>query len=248
MKRMIHVHDLTVSYGKKKHRMPAVKGISFDVYAGECVGFIGANGAGKSTTLKTLMGFIYADRGVAEVCGERAGTPQGRTSIGYLPELALYYPFLKADELLELYGTLGGMSHPQLRRRIPGLMQQVGLAGHEQELLRTFSKGMQQRLGIAQALMTNPELLILDEVSSGLDPLGRYDLRNILHDLKQSGTTIFFSSHELTEVEALCDRVILIDQGRILREVSQAQLQAIGRERSLESFFIAEVRGRENQP
>lgn len=239
---MIHVKDLTVSYGKKQDRVPAVCEVSFDVFAGECVGFIGANGAGKSTTLKTLMGFTHADSGIAEVCGHPAGDPEGRRSIGYLPEVALYYPFMKARELLHLYGGLGGMEKNALKAAVPKVLKLVGLEGKENDLLRTFSKGMQQRLGIAQALITEPELLVLDEVSSGLDPLGRYDLRQIILHLKEEGRTIFFSSHELTEVESLCDRVILIDRGRILREVTQAELHEIGKERTLESFFISEVR------
>ena len=242
MKTMIEVENLTVSYGRGAQKNTAVDGVSFVVREGECVGFIGANGAGKSTTLKTLMGFTYADSGVARVCGHPAGAPEGRREIGYLPEVALYYPFMKARELLELYGTLGGMKKEAFKQRIPEVLELVGLAGHEGELLRTFSKGMQQRLGIAQALITEPELLVLDEVSSGLDPLGRYDLRCILEQLTKEGRTIFFSSHELSEVESLCDRVILIDGGKILREVTRAELHEIGRERSLESFFISEVR------
>lgn len=242
MKTMIEVEGLTVSYGSGKKRVPAVNGISFNVTAGECVGFIGANGAGKSTTIKVLMGFIYAESGKAEVCGLPAGAPESRRSIGYLPEVALYYPFMKAGELLELYGALGGMPRAELRARIPEVLRLVGLDGRQRELLKTFSKGMQQRLGIAQALITKPDLLVMDELTSGLDPLGRYDLHQIVRELKQEGRTIFFSSHELTEVEALCDRVILIDHGRIIREVTQSELTAAGRERSLEAFFIEQVR------
>jgi ABC-2 type transport system ATP-binding protein len=242
---MIRVDQLRVSYGTRRHRTAAVDGIRFEVFEGECVGFIGANGAGKSTTLKTLMGFTRADSGTAEICGRPAGDPEGRRTVGYLPEVALYYPFMKARELLELYGTLGGMKRDELARRIPGVLDLVGLTGRAEALLRTFSKGMQQRLGIAQALIASPELLVLDEVSSGLDPLGRHDLRRILEQLRSEGRTIFFSSHELSEVESLCDRVILIDRGRILREVTRDELRGIGRERSLESFFISEVRGAE---
>ncbi len=239
---MIHVEDLSVSYRRRGGRLTAVCDLSFSVMEGECVGFIGANGAGKSTTIKTLLGFTYADRGTAGVCGHPAGAPEGRRSIGYLPEVALYYPFMKADELLELYGMLSGLSRSDVRSRTPGILERVGLAGQGRELLRTFSKGMQQRLGIAQALIAEPALLILDEVSSGLDPLGRYDLHQLLRGLKEEGRTIFFSSHELTEVESLCDRVLLIHQGRLLREVSRAELRAAGRERSLEAFFIEQVR------
>jgi len=242
MSTMIRVDELTVSYRRRGGKLTAVRDLSFTVQQGECVGFIGANGAGKSTTIKTLMGFTYADGGAAEVCGHPAGVPAGRQSVGYLPEVALYYPFMKAGELLELYGMLSGLPRSGIRQRTPGILERVGLAGHDNELLRTFSKGMQQRLGIAQALIAEPELLILDEVSSGLDPLGRYDLHQLLRGLKDEGRTIFFSSHELTEVESLCDRVLLIHQGRLLREVSREDLKAAGRERSLEAFFIEQVR------
>ena len=239
---MIRVDGLTVSYRRRGGKLTAVRDLSFTVAEGECVGFIGANGAGKSTTIKTLMGFTYADGGTATVCGHPAGAPAGRQSVGYLPEVALYYPFMKAGELLELYGMLSGLSRSAVRQRTPGILERVGLAGHGNDLLRTFSKGMQQRLGIAQALVAEPALLILDEVSSGLDPLGRYDLHHLLRGLKDEGRTIFFSSHELTEVESLCDRVLLIHQGQLLREVSRADLTAAGRERSLEAFFIEQVR------
>ncbi|NLG35751.1 MAG: ABC transporter ATP-binding protein [Lentisphaerae bacterium] len=242
---MIRVENLEVGYGRGAKRTPAVQGLSFDVGEGECVGFIGANGAGKSTTIKALMGFLRPSGGRAEVCGLPAGDPESRRRAGYLPEVALYYPFMKAGELLRMYGTLSGMDRGALRERIPEVLEQTGLAGRGGELLRTFSKGMQQRLGIAQAILADPELLVLDEVSSGLDPLGRFDLRNLLQDLKDRGRTIFFSSHELSEVESLCDRILLIHRGRLLREVTREELAAIGRERSLESFFISVVRGRE---
>ena len=243
MEEMIQVEELRVSYGRGARRVEAVRGVTFGVGEGECVGFIGANGAGKSTTMKALMGFLRADGGGATVCGHPAGAPEGRRSLGYLPEVATYYPFMKARELLELYGTLGGMTRRELRARIPAVLEEVGLPGRGEELMRTFSKGMQQRVGIAQAILGRPRLLVLDEVSSGLDPLGRHDLRVLLNQLKDDGCTLFFSSHELTEVESLCHRVLMIDRGRIVREVSQADLKAIGRERSLESFFISVVRG-----
>ncbi len=239
---MIKVTGLDVSYGRGSRRAKAVNNLSFEVHPGECVGFIGANGAGKSTTIKALMGFVYPDRGTAMVCGHPAGAPESRRAVGYLPETALYYPFMRAQELLDLYGTLGGMTRSELKSRIPVVLEQVGLPGRERELLRTFSKGMQQRLGIAQALIADPQLLVLDEVSSGLDPLGRHDLRALLTRLRDEGRTIFFSSHELSEVESLCHRVLMIDRGRLVREVSREELQTIGRERSLESFFISVVR------
>jgi len=221
---VLEVQDLVVEYGKGDKKFRAVNGVTFRVEEGECVGFIGANGAGKSTTMKTLMGFLFPTEGQVRVFGHEAGTTESRQQIGYLPEVALYYPFMKARELLELYGGLHGLTKAELRERIPPLLDRVGLGGKANVLLRQFSKGMQQRLGIAQALIAEPKALIFDELSSGLDPLGRYDLRQVLLDLKRQGRTIFFSSHELSEVESLCDRVIIIHRGRVVKEAGVSEL------------------------
>ncbi|MCX7625192.1 MAG: ABC transporter ATP-binding protein [Candidatus Sumerlaeaceae bacterium] len=221
---IIEVKNLVVEYGQGSKRIRAVDGISFEIYPGECVGFVGVNGAGKSTTIKTLMGFIFPTSGSARLFGLAAGAVESRKRIGYLPEVALYYPFMKGRELLELYGGLHGLTPQELRRRIPALFEELGLKGKEEVLLRNYSKGMQQRLGIAQAIIADPELLIFDELSSGLDPVGRFDMRSVLLRLKERGRTIFFSSHELTEVENLCDRVIIIHQGRIVTQAPVHEL------------------------
>ncbi|HPB31039.1 MAG TPA: ABC transporter ATP-binding protein [Candidatus Sumerlaeota bacterium] len=221
---VIEVRDLVVEYGRGKHRARAVDGISFTVGRGETVGFIGANGAGKTSTIKTLMGFIFPASGGVRVFGQDAGTVESRRRIGYLPEVALYYPFMKARELLELYGGLHGLGPRELKAKIPPLLEKVGLKDKGEVLLRHFSKGMQQRLGIAQAIIADPEALIFDELSSGLDPLGRHDLRQTLLELKDRGRTIFFSSHELSEVESLCDRVIMIHKGKIVTSATIAEL------------------------
>lgn len=230
---VIEVRDLVVEYGRGDKKKRALHGISFSVEPGECVGFIGANGAGKSTTMKTLMGFIFPTSGEARIFGEKAGAVESRRRIGYLPEVSLYYPFMKPRELLELYGGLQGLSRAQLRQRIPEVLERVGLGGRGEELLKNFSKGMQQRLGIAQSIIADPECLIFDELSSGLDPVGRHDLRDVLLELKRRGRTIFFSSHELSEVETLCDRVVMIHKGRVVTEAPVAELM-----RPLNSFEI----------
>ena len=221
---VIEVDSLVVEYGKGNKKVRAVDGISFQVKPGECVGFIGANGAGKSTTIKSLMGFLFPSSGEVRVFGHPAGKAKSRQRIGYLPEVALYYPFMKAKELLQLYGGLHGMKSSDLHSRIPEILKRVGLGNKEDTLLQNFSKGMQQRLGIAQSLISDPELLIFDELSSGLDPLGRHDLRDVLLEIKKAGRTIFFSSHELTEVETLCDRILIIHHGKIIREASVNEL------------------------
>jgi ABC-2 type transport system ATP-binding protein len=235
---VIEIENLIVDYGRGLSSLRALDGISFHVNRGECVGFIGANGAGKSTTIKVLMGFMFPTSGSARVFQEPAGTVRSRCRIGYLPEVALYYPFMKARELLELYGGLSGMTRNDLRERIPDVLVRVGLDQKGETLMRELSKGMQQRLGIAQSLIAEPELLIFDELSSGLDPLGRRDLRNVVLELKQEGRTIFFSSHELTEVESLCDRVVIIHKGCIATVAMISELRVASRSRSLEAYFV----------
>lgn len=230
---VIEVRDLVVEYGSGAKRTRALQGVTFTVEPGECVGFIGANGAGKSTTMKTLMGFIFPTSGVAKMFGEPAGSVESRRRIGYLPEVSLYYPFMKARELLELYGGLQGMSRADLRRRIPETLERVGLGGRGEQLLKNFSKGMQQRVGIAQSIIADPECLIFDELSSGLDPMARHDLRETILEIKRRGRTIFFSSHELSEVETLCDRVIMIHKGRVVTEALVSDLM-----KPLNSFEI----------
>ncbi len=249
---VIEVDGLEVLYGRGARAHRAVRGISFSVRRGETVGFIGPNGAGKSSTIKALMGFIFPSAGGARIFGEPAGSIAARRRMGYLPEVSLYYPFMKAREVLELYGGLAGLDRPTLRRRIPELLERLGLAGKGEVLLKNFSKGMQQRVGIAQAIIADPELLVFDELSSGLDPLGRHDLREVLLDLKARGRTILFSSHELHEVETLCDRVMIVNQGRKVADEPVAGLMARladggeGCPCSLEDYFMGLVRpGRE---
>jgi len=222
--KMIEVHDLVADYGSGAKKTRAVDGISFEVLRGECVGFIGPNGAGKSTTMKCMLGFMFPAKGTVRVFGYEPGNVEARRRLGYLPEVALYYPFMKARELLNLYGGLQGLSRSDLKKRIPEILEEVGLGGKGEILLKNFSKGMQQRLGIAQAIIAKPELLIFDELSSGLDPVGRFDLREVLLRLRREGTTIFFSSHELVEVEELCDRVIMIHKGKIVSSATVAEL------------------------
>jgi ABC-2 type transport system ATP-binding protein len=216
----IEIRDLIVRYrrGLGKAPVTAVNGLSLDVPQGAVVGFLGPNGAGKSSTLKVLMGFQKASAGSAQVFGHPAGSLEARRRIGFLPEVALYYPFLTPREALSLYGRVQGLEGAPLRAEVERLIEEVGLEGRADARLATFSKGMLQRLGIAQALLGEPDLLILDEVTSGLDPVGRRHLRDVFLRRRQRGTTIFFSSHELAEVTAMCDRVLLVNHGRLLEE------------------------------
>jgi ABC-2 type transport system ATP-binding protein len=203
---------------RTKKQIIAVDDITLRVEEGEVVGFIGPNGAGKTTTIKILMGFLFPTSGTARVLGYEAGSKNARSRTGYLPEVALYYPFMTAGEILLLYGRLQGIGRKALQEMIPRLIKQVGLAGFEKLRLRDYSRGMLQRVGLAQAIMGEPELLILDEVTSGLDPVGRRDLRDILMNFKNQGKTVFFSSHELSEVAKICDRIILINGGKVIQE------------------------------
>lgn len=215
----IQCADLVVTYRQKKGGVvEAVKGLSFEVAPGEVVGFLGPNGAGKSSTLKALMGFVEPVSGDCRIFGLSAGTIEAKSRIGYLPEVALYYPFLTASETLVLYGELQGLRGKALRTEAQTLLDLVGLGSVASKQNRTLSKGQLQRVGIAQSLLGNPELLILDEVTSGLDPVGRKELRNLLKDRQRKGATLFFSSHELAEVEMLCDRILLIHHGRLIEE------------------------------
>jgi len=222
----LETRDLRISYraGWRREERVAVDGLTFQVGPGEVVGFIGPNGAGKSSTIKTLMGFVEPTSGEAKLLGEPAGSPAARRHVGFLPEVALYYPWLTPVETLWMYGRLAGLDAAFTRKQSLELLERVGLAGRERERLKGFSKGMLQRVGIAQSLLGSPKLLILDEVSSGLDPLGRCELMDLLQEQKRKGVTIFFSSHELTEVARLCDRVILLNRGRILDEHPVADL------------------------
>ncbi len=215
----IAVHDLHVQYRTRKgNHVDAVQGLSFSVSSGEIVGFLGPNGAGKSSTLKALMGFVQPKSGSASVFGLACGSIESRRRIGYLPEVAMYYPYLTPLETLTLYGELQGLYGTPLKREATELLDLVGLGAATRKQNRTLSKGMLQRVGIAQALLGSPELLILDEVTSGLDPVGRKELRNLLKDRQRQGATLFFSSHELSEVDMLCDRILLIHNGKFIEE------------------------------
>lgn len=200
-----------------KRKVEAVKGISFKVEKGETFGFLGPNGAGKTTTIKILCGLVKPSAGFVRVI---SGSPQSisvRARIGYLPEQPYFYDYLTPIELLDVFGRLFGIPSHIRKQRIHELLEKVGVAHATSRSLRKFSKGMQQRVGIAQALLNDPDLLILDEPLSGLDPIGRIEVRDLLIDLKSKGKTIFFSSHILSDIEKLCDKVAIIVKGEIIQ-------------------------------
>ncbi|HEX8029452.1 MAG TPA: ABC transporter ATP-binding protein [Vicinamibacterales bacterium] len=195
---------------------PALKGLTMQVEPGEVFGFLGPNGAGKSTTIKLLMQLIFPTSGSARIFGRPPGDVDVRRRIGYLAENPYFYDYLTAEEVLTYFAQLYGVAGGDLKPRVSRLLDEVGI-GHERRLrLRQFSKGMLQRVGLAQALIGEPDLVILDEPMSGLDPLGRREVRDLILGLRAKGTTVFFSSHILSDAEALCSRVGIMAQGRMV--------------------------------
>jgi len=194
----------------------ALDSLNLSVEAGEVFGFLGPNGAGKTTTLKLLMQLVYPTSGHAEILGRPVGDRSIRRRIGYLPESPYFYDYLTADELLDYFATLFGYTRAERKQRISALLDEVGIGAERRMQLRKFSKGMLQRVGIAQALINDPDVVFLDEPMSGLDPLGRRDVRNLILKLRNRGCTVFFSSHVLADAEALCSSVAILAGGRLL--------------------------------
>lgn len=201
-------------FWRKKQKI-GLKSLHLEVPQGEVFGFLGPNGAGKTTTLKLLMGLIYPTAGAARILGQPWRDPALRARIGFLPEQPYFYDHLTPVELLDYYGTLSGLSTADRRSRIPKLLEQVGLAEHGRTQLRKFSKGMLQRVGIAQAVVHDPQVVFFDEPMSGLDPVGRREVRDFLQSLNRDGKTVFFSTHILADAEALCHRVAVLNKGEL---------------------------------
>ena len=223
----IEIEGLSKTYragAMGRSRRSALKDLTLSVTTGETFGYLGPNGSGKTTTLKILMGLIFADKGSARILGYDLSDRAWRRRIGYLPEQPYLYDYLTPREYLEYVGQLFGMTPADRRDRAAKLLDLVGLAPWGKTPLRRFSKGMLQRAGIAQALMNEPDLVFLDEPMSGLDPIGRHLVRNIILDLKKTGRTVFFSTHILSDAETLCDRVALLAAGETVRVGSLAEI------------------------
>jgi ABC-2 type transport system ATP-binding protein len=196
-----------------KQAVDAVKNLNLEVYRGEIFGFLGPNGAGKTTTIKVLLGIIYPTEGEAYVLGQPAGDPKNHYRISYLPENPYFYDFMTGREILTFYAKLFGIAEPERSKRVNELLDRVGLSRAADQTLRTYSKGMLQRIGLAQCLINDPELLILDEPTAGLDPIAHIDIRDMILDLRNQGKTLFISSHQLSDVERVCDRVAILNKG-----------------------------------
>src|SRR5438552_10532755 len=206
----------TLELAKRYRTVTALAGLTMTVPRGEVFGFLGPNGAGKTTAVKLLVGLTRPTSGEGLVLGAPLGDLQARRRIGYLPELFRYQEWLSAREVLRLHCALAGIPPERRAREIGEALATVGLATRANDRVGTFSKGMQQRLGLGVALLGRPDLVLLDEPTSALDPVGRHDVREIIRDLKRRGTTVFLNSHLLTEVEHVCDRVAVIDHGRVI--------------------------------
>jgi len=243
MNAVLDIENLSVEYRSKdvgQRTKLAVKGLSLSVAQGEVFGFLGPNGAGKTTTMNVLLGFVNSTGGSARIFGKNVREAVARQRLGYLPELTYYYKFLTAEELLRFYAKIFRIPKAETERRIDAVLKLVELEHVRKRLIKSYSKGMQQRVGLAQALINNPDLLILDEPTSGLDPIGRMKVREIIQRLKNEGKTVFFSSHELGEVETVCDRVAILHQGELKVE---GRVDALARQHqcSLEQLFLRVV-------
>ncbi len=222
----------TFEVGVRRRRVEAVRDLDLAVDDGEIFGFVGPNGAGKTTTIKMLMGLIFPTSGRAFIYDAPIPSAEAKRRIGYLPENPSYYEFLTGREALRFFGNLSRVPAGELSRRVDELRELVGLSAAADRQIRKYSKGMQQRLGIAQALVGDPSFVVLDEPMSGLDPIGRKDVRDLILELRRRGKTVLFSTHILPDVESLCDRVGVIIGGRLrdvghIRELLSPRTKAV---------------------
>jgi ABC-2 type transport system ATP-binding protein len=208
----VQIRGLRKEYGSRV----AVAGLDLDVAPGEVFGLLGPNGAGKTTTVKILTGLVQPTSGSARIFGMESTRPEARRRVGYLPELFRFPAWLTGEQLLDFHGRLIGLSAQERRDAIPVVLDRVGLGGRGRDRIRSYSKGMTQRIGLAQALLGDPLLVLLDEPTSALDPVGRRDVRDLIRSLRDDGITVFLNSHMLAEVEQVCDRVAVVDRGHVV--------------------------------
>ena len=222
----IDVHALTKTYRTPftRKKVEALRGVTFAVERGHIFGFVGPNGAGKTTTIRTLMGLIRPSAGSATLLGHPLGSRAARARVGFLPESPYFYDYLNVGELCDLAGRLFGLPPAVRKQRADALIEKLGLGRARGQSLKKFSKGMLQRAGLAQALMNDPELVVLDEPMSGLDPIGRKEVRDLILELRDQGKTVFFSTHILSDVEAITDRVAIVARGQLQAHGTPAEL------------------------
>lgn len=243
MKNIIQINNLSIIYGKGLLEKKALQNIDLSVDKGQICGFLGPNGAGKTTLIKTMLGLLVPAKGEVLLFQKKSLDINTRQTIGYMPETANYYWYLTPKELLNFYANLFHLEHKLIARRIDQLLALVDLTAHKNNLMKNFSKGMLQKVSFAQCLINDPDLLILDEPTTGFDPIARMNMRAILLDLKTQGKTIFFSSHELSEVEIISDKVVILREGKILKETKPNQIMdEKGKAVTLEQYFFALVK------
>lgn len=214
----IAVDDLSKTFGKGAHKVSALQGVSISVAPGEIYGLLGRNGAGKTTLVKILLDIVRPTSGAATILNVPARSPAARRPVGYLPEDHRFPDYRTGEGVLHYYAGLSGLGRAERTKRVPELLKLTGLAEAARRKIRTYSKGMKQRLGLAQTLVHDPQVLLLDEPTDGVDPVGRAQIRDLLKELKQQGKTIFLNSHLLSEVERLCDRVGILEKGKLVRD------------------------------
>lgn len=227
----ISLSDLDKTYRGRVH---ALRGVSMDVHRGEVFGLLGPNGAGKSTLVKILMTVVRASKGRGTLLGEPIGSKPALAKVGYLPEHHRFPDYLTGEQTIDFFGGMSGVPRRLRRSRIPGLLELVGMRDWSRKRVKTYSKGMRQRLGIAQALVNDPALVLLDEPTDGVDPVGRRDIRDIVRRLAGEGRTVFLNSHLLSELEMVCDRVAIMVQGKVVRQGTMASLTETQRRYEIE--------------
>jgi len=243
MAQAIRVEGLTKRFFQRGE-VVAVDHLNLDVAEGEIFGFLGPNGAGKTTTIKMLLGLIYPDEGTAEVLGYPAGAMEMRRQVSYLPENPYFYDHLTGGELLDFYGRLFEIPGSERAKRVDSLMDLVGLKNDKAKQLKQYSKGMMQRIGIAQALINDPKVLIFDEPTSGLDPVAHIEIRNLIESVRDQGKTVFLSSHQLSDVELVCDRICILNFGKLVKQGRVDDLLAEGRTEIVAAGVNGELTGK----
>ena len=236
---IIEFNNVTKIYSSEMFsRHVGINDISIRITEGVCYGLVGPNGSGKTTIIKLILGLLYPNKGTIKLFGETPKTSH-KTRIGYLPELTYYYDFLTPEEILYFFGRLYGITGKKLKTRVNDVLNTVDLYKYRERKLKTFSKGMLQRLGVAQSIFNNPSLLIVDEPTIGLDPVGLKDFVKMLESFKNNGVTIVFSSHQLMYAQKLCDTVSILNQGALMRTINANDIE------SLEDLYIATIGGAE---
>lgn len=235
----LELKSVSKIYETRKNTVKAVDNLSFDLSKGAVMGFLGPNGAGKTTTMKMILGLDTPTKGTISVFGHSAGTIKAAKLIGYLPENPLFYRYLTGLEMVTMHGQLMSLGYSDAKKEAQRLLSSVGLDKAQNQSIREYSKGMVQRAGLAQALIGNPSLLLLDEPFSGLDVLGRYEMKQVLLDLKKQGKTILFNSHILSEIEEICDEVGIIDRGKLL--IKDKITTVLKPKQTLEQYFVSAI-------